>query len=332
MVPTRDRLPLLAQTLHTVLDQDLGDLEVVVVDDASMDDTAAWLAAHADPRVRTIRHTTPQGVSGARNAGAAVARAPWLAFVDDDDLWAPGKLSAQLAAAEAEDAGWAFSGALTILSGPRLLAHRPADPDAVRWLPWRNTVPGGGSNVVMHREALEAVGGFDPSASIVADWDMWIRLLQGGPPAVVPAPLVAYRMHDTNMSGDVPRMLAGIRAIDHRYAQLRGGQSVDWPAVYRWLGVNAMLAGDHRRARWLARQGVLAAHPGARRRLLRSMFPVRPRLPVADADEVTDWLSRLRGRRVVPWPDGTRAWVSRALQVTVGVGDQGPMASPATRP
>lgn len=332
VIPTRDRLPLLAQTLHTVLAQDLGAIEVVVVDDASSDATSTWLAGLGDDRVRTLRHATSVGVSGARNAGVAVARAPWVAFVDDDDLWAPDKLSAQLAAAEAEGASWAFTGAMTVMSGPRLLARAPGDAEAVRWLPWHNTVPGGGSSVLVRREALAAVGGFDPSASIVADWDMWIRLRAVGPPAVVVEPLVAYRLHATNMSADLPRMLAGIQAIEARYRHLRDGEPLDWPRLYRWLGANALLAGEHLEAYRLARRAARAGHPGARWRALRSLVPLRPRLPVGDVSEATDWRSRVRGPLVVPWPDGARAWVSEAMQVVVTrPTDQATASTPRSR-
>ena len=143
VIPTRNRLDMLAQTLHTVLAQDV-DLDVTVVDEGSSDDTPAWLANHPDPRVRTIRHDTPRGLANARNAGIEASTGRWLAFVDDDDLWLPTKLTDQLAAATRHDAPWAFGGAITFSSGPRLLDRSLLPPDAGRRLPWNNTVPGGG--------------------------------------------------------------------------------------------------------------------------------------------------------------------------------------------
>ena len=104
VVPTRNRSALLALTLHSVFRQQDVDLEVIVVDDASADDTAAVLRTIADPRLRLIRHETSQGVSAARNRGAAQARGEWIAFLDDDDLWAPAKLALQLRAARASGA------------------------------------------------------------------------------------------------------------------------------------------------------------------------------------------------------------------------------------
>ena len=74
VVPTRNRGALLAVTLGSVFRQQDVDMDVVVVDEASTDDTTAILQAIADPRLRVIRHDVAQGVSAARNRGAAEAR------------------------------------------------------------------------------------------------------------------------------------------------------------------------------------------------------------------------------------------------------------------
>jgi len=98
VVPTRDRRALLERSLGTVLDQTGVDLAVLVVDDGSNDDTAEWAARVDDSRVSAVSHATPLGVAAARNTGIERAATPWIAFLDDDDLWAPTKLAEQLAA------------------------------------------------------------------------------------------------------------------------------------------------------------------------------------------------------------------------------------------
>src|SRR5688572_15134473 len=92
IVPTRNRSALLATTLRSVLWQRDVELEVIVVDDASTDDTTAVVSRLADPRVVMVRHSVSAGPSAARNRGASEARGEWLGFVDDDDVWAPDKL------------------------------------------------------------------------------------------------------------------------------------------------------------------------------------------------------------------------------------------------
>ena len=101
VIPTHGRWPLLQRALQAALGQQDVEVEVVVVDDGSPDETAARLAQIDDARLRVVHHAVATGVSRARNDGIAAARAPWLAFLDDDDLWAPRKCADQLAAAHA---------------------------------------------------------------------------------------------------------------------------------------------------------------------------------------------------------------------------------------
>src|SRR4051812_278822 len=114
IIPTRDRWPLLEVTLHTALAQEDVVLEVLVVDDGSRDETPVRLAEVADERVSVIRHDSSRGVGVARNAAISEARGEWLAFLDDDDLWAPNKLKTQLAATAARGADWAYGAALVV--------------------------------------------------------------------------------------------------------------------------------------------------------------------------------------------------------------------------
>src|SRR5437773_12542953 len=96
VVPTRNRPRMLATCLRARLAQVDVDCEVIVVDDGS----SPPVSARTDAHVKLIRHATPQGASAARNSGIAASRGEWVAFCDDDDLWAPDKLSAQLDAAD----------------------------------------------------------------------------------------------------------------------------------------------------------------------------------------------------------------------------------------
>lgn len=307
VIPTKDRLDLLSQTLRTVLAQDV-DLEVVAVDDGSSDGTSDWLTGLGHPRLRVVRHDHPRGAGQARNAGIAVARGRWVAFVDDDDLWLPGKLAAQVAAAERQGAVWAYAGSVTVTSEGRLLRVHEAQPAADR-LPWVNVVPGGASNVIARRDALATVGGFDPTIPMVADWDMWIRLQQLGAPAVVAAPLVVYRFHASSMSRNIPVMLQQIGELDERYRHLRGGEPLDWQDVYRWVGGNALMAGDRAAARRVFLAAVRARHVGSVRRLVRASVPIAKRPPLTDPSEAGGIRGRLGRRPLVTWPRGAENFV-----------------------
>src|SRR6266540_60278 len=178
VIPTRGRTRLLASTLGTVLWQRDVDFEVVVVDDGSSDDTGEVVAGLGDTRVRLVRHPTAQGVSAARNRGIAEARGAWVAFLDDDDLWAPDKLARQLQAARGTGRAWAYAGAVKIDTNQRLIGGTPPAPPeqvAARLARW-NPVPGGCSNVIISRAVLLAAGPFDHQLVNLADWDLWIRV------------------------------------------------------------------------------------------------------------------------------------------------------------
>src|SRR4051794_3960548 len=99
VIPTRDRPAQLTAAVASALEQRGVDVEVVVVDDGSRGTAREVIAGLAGGPVRILRHEAPRGVSAARNAGIAAAAAPWIALLDDDDLWAPSKLAMQLEAA-----------------------------------------------------------------------------------------------------------------------------------------------------------------------------------------------------------------------------------------
>jgi len=173
-------------TLRSVLRQRDVNLEVIVVDEASTDDTPAMLAALNDSRVRVIRHDTPSGVANARNRAAAEAHGDWLAFLDDDDLWAPEKLVCQLQAAQDAGRDWAYTGAVVMnMHGQILRVQRPLPPEeVVTALPRQNAIPGGGSNVVVRRTTWKIVGPFNTRLRNTEDWEMWIRLAKHGTPGM----------------------------------------------------------------------------------------------------------------------------------------------------
>ena len=303
VVPTHNRSGLLALTLRSVLWQRGVDLEVLVVDDGSTDDTAEVVAALGDPRVRLLRHATPQGVSAARNRGVAAAAGRWLAFCDDDDLWAPDKLARQLAAAQETGRSWVYVGEVRIDRHGRIIAATspPAPERVAARLPHWNLVPGGCSSVMASRAALAVAGPFDTGLRNLADWDLWIRLGRTGPPARVAGLLVAYRLHGGNASQDVAGVLAEADMLDHR-----DGVTVDRGDLAHYLGVLQLRSGRRRRALGhfvdAARHGkVMPAARAmtwiARERLPRPPFgalPARLGRRARWRTEVEAWLAELR--------------------------------------
>jgi len=296
VIPTRDRPVMLAGALASALGQRDVDLEVVVVDDGSSPPVADSVSA--DERVRVVRHASPRGVSAARNTGIESARGPWIAFLDDDDLWAPDKIASQLAVVEVAGAVWVYAGDVTVDENLHVVSGAPPPPpeEVVASLSAYNSMPAGASNVVVRSDALRAVGGFDPGLKTSEDWDMWIRLARRcGPPAVVPRPLVACRMHPGAASADMETVLEEVGTIELRYAM-----RIDWPRHYRWAAWTAMREGR----RWEAARRYLEA---ARRGDVRS--PARAVVALMNPS-----IARRRGDDQNSWTGTASRWLEALEQ------------------
>jgi glycosyltransferase involved in cell wall biosynthesis len=228
LVPVHGFAPFLAEALDSVLEQDVAPDAVVVVDDGSPEP----VGLHPDyaGRVELVRRDVSGGPATARATGLA-ALDPGIdviALCDADDAWASGKLGAQLAALEAEpDIGWAFGRARVVGPDGRATGERWEEPVAGRHraaalgaeLYERNPVPT--SSVVLRRDALEAVGGFESVVHVAEDWELWLRLAGGGADAVcVPEAVVRYRRHPGGLTADVARLAAAQLAVHGAHGHL----------------------------------------------------------------------------------------------------------------
>ena len=254
VIPTRDRWRLLARNaLPSALGQEAVACEVVVVDDGSRDGTHARLTELAEPRLRVVRHERSLGVARARNAGIAAARGEWVAFLDDDDVWAPHKLRRQIDTAREASAGFAYGGVVSVseegvVNYPFVLP----DPDALLdELLARSSLPAGCSNVIVRADLVRRLAGFDERLFQLADWDLWIRLAHESHAAACPDVLVGYLEHAENMllthEHDVTTELEQIEA---KHAALRHARGVDLDGVtfLHWVAWGYLRRGRRLRA------------------------------------------------------------------------------------
>jgi glycosyltransferase involved in cell wall biosynthesis len=300
VVPTHNRPDLLAITLRSIMAQRGVELSVAVVDDGSSDPQAVRNVTEEqrDSRVQLFRHDTPRGVSAARNTGISQTTSEWVAFCDDDDVWGPEKLNAQLRMARDKSTGWAYAGEVSVDARLRVLDGAPPLPpgELVAELEHYNPVPAGSSNVIVRRSVLDIVGTWDASLRSVPDWDMWIRLARHGEPACVARPLVGCRVHGITITRNRPLMLAEVASVARRHRV-----PVDWARHLRWAAWNSMLEGRRFEAFTyyvravaagdvvsLARAVVALCYPQVSRRRLSAPDDAWTR-------EAEDWLRPLRG-------------------------------------
>jgi hypothetical protein len=246
VIPTLDRPARLRRAIATVRRQTLIDWELLIVDDGSSRPVALSPDEVADTRIRVIRHPNTRGVSEARNTGLKHARAPWVAFLDDDDLWRQDKLELQLSEAERHGATFLFSGRYNVDENGYTLALKGAgsSENLTRTLLLDNVV-GEPSSVMARRDLFDRVGGFDPELSVIADWEMWVRLSRVSLPLGIEKLTTAIVVHEDSMqralSHQIPLELA---AMQRRHADLLtagqtdlGSGAIDfWMTNMRWRG------------------------------------------------------------------------------------------------
>lgn len=231
VIPTFNRRALIMDAIRSVHDQSYKPLELIIVDDGSTDDTTKVLRAAG----LLVLQQDRGGISAARNRGILAATQPWIAFLDDDDIWYPSKLERQWGAAQAcSQAGFIFSD-MTFFDalGTRaesLFATRPDYRELERETPaphvacfHRQTlIPmlcGFADNFMMpstlliRRDVLLAAGMFDVHLPGLEGRELLMRLLRLTDAAAVDEPLVQYRLHDAQAIRDVGRTLQSFAAI-----------------------------------------------------------------------------------------------------------------------
>ncbi len=248
VIPTYNCLATLPRAIESVRSQGVA-VEIVVVDDCSTDTTAAWLAQQNDIRVIQGHHC---GVSQARNLGIAACTTPYIAFLDADDFWTEGKLATQLAL-HRENPEMIFS--LTdyahmtengeFLAGcfefwpkfQRLMNHNTSlvNNKFSSYLYAENVV--GTSTVMVRRDSLNSVGGFDESLMSASDWDLWLRLSELGDVGALNDRFCEYTQdRATAISRDQSKRLDAMKMILSRYGRQHWLRPMTWLAGQaRWV-------------------------------------------------------------------------------------------------
>lgn len=199
----------IGDAISSVLGQTHEEWELLVADDGSDDGTAEVVRAARDERI-SLLSAEHQGVLAlVRNRALAVASGSAIALLDADDVWEPRKLELQLEVLrDHSDVGLVHTGAYLVEDdGPT--AAPPSRQVTFRSLLDENTIYS--SSVLFRRELLDRYGPFDPHPALHGspDYDLWLRLFPRTTFALLPEPLLGYRVHAAQMSGFVEAMERG---------------------------------------------------------------------------------------------------------------------------
>ncbi len=231
IIPVHNRYHSVKEAIDSVLSQTFTDYELIVVDDGSADDTPRVAGEYAD-RIRYIRQEN-RGVSAARNAGVAASSAPWLAFLDSDDLWLPGKLERQArfirenpdVSIHQTDETWIRRGRRV---NPRERHLKREGHIFIDSLALCLISP---SAAVMSRECFDRYGPFDEDLPACEDYDLWLRVTAREPVGLAPERLVMRH------GGHADQLSARYQAMDrfrlYSILKLLESAGVSLPPGYR---------------------------------------------------------------------------------------------------
>lgn len=220
IIPTKDRPHYVAQAICSVLNQEFRDFEILVVDGTAEDHTEEVISKFTDQRIRYIPQEIDKGVSAARNLGITRSRGEFVAFLDDDDLWMPRMLEAQLCQFIRKPwIGAVCTSAFLVRKDGKSLG---------RWHPYLrgNIFPkileknylGNCSGMMVRKNCFERAGLFDENLPAAEDWDMWIRLAKFYDFDYVDEPLLLYRIHGESISNDLNARLKAEKLLFEKFS------------------------------------------------------------------------------------------------------------------
>jgi len=217
VVPVFNQEKYIGECVDSILGQTYPDIEAIVVDDGSTDNTSSILRSYGE-KIVYIRQEN-KGASAALNTGLRAARGEYIGWLSSDDIYLPNKIDEQMKFfGKHKDVSATYTD-FYVTDGRGKVTREIVSPyfeDKRDFI--FNMVRGNfinGSSVVFKRKCLEKVGYFDKSLKLHADGDMWFRMLKYFKFGHVPQLLLKYRWHETNASRDTVAM----RRFLYRYYQ-----------------------------------------------------------------------------------------------------------------
>lgn len=223
IIPTYNRSGLLVKAVSSVLNQTFKDLEVLIIDDGSTDDTKQRIEGLGESRIRYIRNSKNMGVSGSRNVGITSSLSDYIGFLDDDDEWLPEKLERQVGILDnsPSNVGLVYTGTLSVdlATGGLIETTIPRyKGNVLNDLVFLNFIPT--SSVLARRECFTKVGLFDENLSYGEDFDLWIRISTEFLIDYIQDPLAIHKDHPQTTTANNKKVAVNVRRILDKHSAL----------------------------------------------------------------------------------------------------------------
>lgn len=224
IIPTYNRANLLSRAINSVLRQTFSDFELIVVDDSSEDNTKALVETLKDLRIKYMCHEENRGAAAARNTGIRMSRGEYIAFLDSDDEWLPEKLEKQISKFEElhHKVGVVYSGLSVFSNGELVRQDIPVKSGNIYRDQLLQDYVFPTSTIMVRKECLMEIGGFDETLPARQDYDLSLRLSKLYEFAFIPEPLVKiYWDSDKRVTNSQKRRLAGEIIINKIAKEIR---------------------------------------------------------------------------------------------------------------
>lgn len=203
IIPTFNRCTPLKNAIESVLAQTFHNLEIIVINDGSTDQTSKYLSTLEESRFRYFEFETNRGGNYARNEGIKHANGAYIAFLDDDDYWEPTKLEEQIHLIQEHNVDLCYTGFNLYTHNKKFIKYAFHPPRYVNIYKsiMNDNFLGSTSSVLVKKKLVEEAGCFDHNLPALQDYDLFIRLIKHGCKIKgINKPLVKYYIVDVNRS------------------------------------------------------------------------------------------------------------------------------------
>ncbi|MFP4197893.1 MAG: glycosyltransferase family 2 protein, partial [Methanomassiliicoccales archaeon] len=240
VLTTFNRSNLVTRAIRSVLNQTYENLEIIVVDDCSDDDTEEIVKSIRDDRLRYFRNKRNEGASSARNRGIDLSRGDYVAFQDDDDEWLPDKLESQveILSSAPDKVGLVYCKTLRRRDGEEKYFPRfkklCMEGDIHNALLVRNLIITPAA--LVRKICLKKVGGFDTGLEALVEWELWIRFSKEYEVRYIDRALLISYETEKSISSDYTSAVNSLVKIVNKHKMDMGSNQKALSRQYRRLG------------------------------------------------------------------------------------------------